>query len=54
MYRIYVTDGLKVLGGLGVRYADLFLPEDDRTADEIKSSICMKIEQLGGGSNEPI
>ena len=56
IYRMYVTDGLKVLGGLNVRYADLFLPEndDDRTADEIKLGICTKIEQLGGGPNESI
>lgn len=47
-YRVYVTDGLKVLGGLNIRYADLFKPEEKRTAEEIIGGISTKLEQLGG------
>ncbi len=47
-YRIYVTDGLKVLGGLNVRYADLFKPEEKRTAEEIISGISDRLNRLGG------
>lgn len=49
-YRVYVTDGLKVLGGLNIRYADLFKPEEKRTAEEIVSSISEKLGRLGGDS----
>jgi len=49
-YRVYVTDGLKVLGGLNIRYADLFKPEEKRTAEEIVSSISEKLDRLGGDS----
>ena len=44
-----MTDGLKVLGGLNVRYADLFKPEEKRSAEDIKQSISAKLEKLGGG-----
>jgi hypothetical protein len=47
-YRIYVTDGLKHLSGLNIRYADLFAPEETRTADEIIGGIKDKLRQLGG------
>ena len=45
---MYVTDGIKVLAGLNIRYADLFKPEEERTADEIKEHIKGKLAQLGG------
>lgn len=48
VYRIYVTDALKVLGGLNIRYADVFGPEETRTADEIIDGIKDKLRQLGG------
>lgn len=47
-YRIYVTDGLKHLSGLNIRYADIFKPEETRTADEIIDGIKGKLRQLGG------
>ena len=52
-YRVYVTDALKVLGGLNIRYADLFKPEEKRSAKEIISGISAKLNGLGG-ENEPI
>lgn len=47
-FRVYVTDGLKVLGGLNIRYADLFKPEEKRTAEEIISGISERLNRLGG------
>ncbi len=47
-YRVYVTDNLKALTGLNVRYADYFGPEETRTADEIVDGIRNKLRQLGG------
>ena len=47
-YRYYVTDALKVLGGLNIRFADLFKPEETRTSDEIIGGIKNKLQKLGG------
>jgi hypothetical protein len=47
-YRIYVTDALKVLGGLNIRFADLFKPEETRTAGEIIGGIRDKLQKMGG------
>lgn len=47
-YRIYVTDALKVLGGLNIRFADLFKPEETRTAGEIIDGIKDKLQKMGG------
>lgn len=47
-YRIYVTDALKYLASLNMRYADLFAPEETRAADEIIGGIKDKLRQLGG------
>lgn len=47
-YRIYVTDSLKFLAGLNIRYADAFKPEETRTADEIIEGVRGKLRQLGG------
>ena len=49
-YRYYITDALKAIGGLNVRYADLLkpMPVETRTADEIIQSISEKLSQLGG------
>lgn len=49
LYRNYVTDALKVIGNLNIRYADLFKPEETRTAEEIISGISDKLNRLGGG-----
>lgn len=38
-YRIYVTDGLKVIGGLNMRYIDLFAAKETKTAAEIADKI---------------
>ena len=39
VYRIYVTDALKILGGLNIRWFDALeeakKPQDNRTAEEI-------------------
>ena len=45
LYQEYVTDALKVIGRLNVRFADLFKPQETRTANEIIDSIKKK---LGG------
>ena len=47
-YRIYVTDSLKHLVGLNIRYADVFKPEETRTADEIIEGVRGKLRQFGG------
>ena len=47
-YRIYVTDSLKIIGGLNIRYADIFAPEETRTAEEIIDGVKDKLRQLGG------
>lgn len=43
-YRIYVTDALKAIGRLDIRYEDLFKPVDKRTPDEIISGITEKLK----------
>ena len=43
-----MTDGLKVLGGLNMRYAELFKPAEKRSAEEIIGGISGKLAQLGG------
>ncbi len=52
-YRVYVTDALKILGGLNIRYADIFKPEEKRSAEQIIGGISEKLNGLGG-ENEPI
>jgi hypothetical protein len=47
-YRYYVTDALKFLGGLNIRFADTFKPPETRTADEIIGGISGKLQKLGG------
>lgn len=47
-YRIYVTDGIKHLAGLNMRYADFFKPEETRTAGEVIDGIKNKLGKLGG------
>ncbi len=50
MYRIYITDSLKVIGNLDVRYYDFIqeTPRETRTADEIKDSIKSKLRAISG------
>jgi hypothetical protein len=47
-YRFYVTDGLKAIGGLNIRFVDLFKPAETRTSDEIIGGIKDKLQKLGG------
>jgi hypothetical protein len=48
-YRIYITDALKYLAGLNVRYAELIdtTPKDERTFEEITNDVWTRI--MGGG-----
>lgn len=48
LYRAYITDALKAMGNLNVRYMDYFKPIETRTADEIISGISGKLSNLGG------
>ena len=52
VYRIYVTDGIRALGGFkdSPRYVDLFEPqhEETRTPEEIINHLRSGLECLGG------
>lgn len=48
IYRIYVTDALKAGLNLDRRYADIFKPEEKRSASEIIQTISGKLAELGG------
>lgn len=52
-YRIYLTDALKSIGGLNVRYADLIdnKPVREENPDDIKNRLKAK---LGGLRDESI
>lgn len=39
VYRIYISDSLKNLVGLNVRYIDFFTPKETRTAKDIIADI---------------
>lgn len=54
IYRIYVTDGLRIIGGLNERYVELLesKPQENRTAEEIKAHICKKLEALSAEADE--
>jgi hypothetical protein len=47
-YRIYVTDALRVIGGLNIRFADLSKPAETLTSDEIIGGIKSKLQKMGG------
>ena len=50
LYRIYVTDALKVIGGLNVRYCDLIsasVPREERSGEEIITSLSEKLNEIG-------
>jgi hypothetical protein len=49
-YRIYVTDALKIIGGLNARYYEFIddKPQDNRTAEEVVEGIRNKLTALGG------
>lgn len=48
-YRIYISDSLKIIGGLNIRYVDTLVSHavSNNNPDEIKKRICDKLEQLG-------
>lgn len=48
-FRIYVTDALKILCGLNVRYADLFKP---RPPEESAEEIIERMRRVLGGDDD--
>ena len=49
-YRIYVTDGLKAIANLNMRWADMVSfekHEEQRSAEEIIDDIGNKLERIG-------
>lgn len=48
-YRIYITDALKLLGRLNVRYYDMvdLTPKDTRTSEEVVGHISYMLDKLG-------
>lgn len=53
-FRYYLTDALKAKWQLNIRYADLFKPQETRTAEQIIKGISAKLNALGGVENEPV
>ena len=51
IYRIYVTDSLKVIGQLDQRYFDMIQPpkQETRTAEEIIDNITNKLMVMTNG-----
>lgn len=49
MYRIYLTDSLKVIGNLNMRYYDLIQSpvEETRSAEEIITDLKQKLDKAG-------
>lgn len=50
LYRTYVTDALKVIGGLNARYYDLIsasVPREERSGEEIIASLSDKLNEIG-------
>lgn len=48
LYRAYITDALKYLANLNIRYTDILKPAETRTSDEIISGIKAKLNKYGG------
>ena len=48
IFKIYVSDALKIIGGLNIRYKDIIKPqvEDERTEKEVKAHICDTLERM--------
>lgn len=48
LFRIYITDALKIIGRLNIRYEDMLKPktEDKRTEKEVKAHICEMLERM--------
>lgn len=58
IYRIYVTDALKSIGGFDERYYDFITanqkPTDNRTAEEIIDDLKGKLNALAENNDERI
>ena len=51
LYKIYVTDSLKILTDAGVRYFDLVNPNSTKSAESAESIIkrlSAKLDEMGG------
>ena len=48
LYQNYITDALKIIGNLNIRFSDLFKPQEERTAEEIINNIKGKLREVGG------
>lgn len=45
LYQIYVTDALKIIGGLNIRYIEMMQPEQpEETPEEIIEKIKLKLK----------
>lgn len=49
IYKMYVTDGLKILCGFDLRYADIMedRPVDNRSAEEVIDGVKTHLAKLG-------
>ena len=56
IYRIYVTDSLKILCGTGERYIDLIYPdnasEDDADPDEIINDLKQRLAKMAEDNSD--
>ena len=50
IYRVYITDGLKAIGNLNARYADLikFNPQNYESAEDVIKRLSDKLQKIGG------
>lgn len=48
VYRIYMTDAVKYMGNLNMRYIDYFKPIETRTPEDIIENIRAGLERIGG------
>ena len=51
LYRVYITDSLKILTGVEVRYHDLIGIKDTKpteSAESIISRLCKRLDEIGG------
>jgi len=53
LYRVYVTDSLKIIGGINIRYIDMLNGghEEKRSAKEIINGLKNKLDEIGGDDN---
>ena len=54
-FKIYVTDALKALARMNIRYWDIIdtsPKKPERSSEEIINSICAQLEEIGGKEEE--